>query len=1344
MTAAKARSELSTAHRRHPRVLCRGCLSFSVRAANDATMDDRLAMLRERLGKCSARAAHTLGRRIREIERSNRGDIASVARAVERAEAQARRRREGVPGVRLDESLPIASKAEEIIKRIRENQVTVVCGETGSGKSTQLPLLSLQAGRGVRGKIGHTQPRRIAARTIASRLAEELRTPLGREVGFKVRFDDTAGPSTYIKVMTDGVLLAEMQSDRQLRRYDTIIIDEAHERSLNIDFLLGCLRRILTKRPELRVIITSATIDPMRFSTHFGGAPIVEVSGRTYPVDVLYRESDDAEERDTGEQIVDAVAELARNGPGDVLVFLSGEREIRDAAAALRDSAVPAIRDAEVLPLYARLATKDQLRIFQPHKRRRIVLATNIAETSVTVPGVHYVVDTGFARINRYHARTRIQGLDVEPISQASADQRAGRCGRVADGVCIRLYSEADFAQRAPFTDPEILRSTLTGVVLRMKALKLGDPRSFPFLDKPSPRRVRDAFDTLIELGAFDPEGELTPLGRELAKIPIDPRLGRMILAGAAEGALREVLVIVAALATRDPRERPIDARDAADLAHRPLVDESSDMLTLLKIWEAARTRQREMKTRQFRKWCSQSFLSWRAFREWEDLHRQLRRIVRDRMLPRNPTPASAEAVHRSILTGLISNIGKRGDRHEYEGTFGTEFFLHPGSVLFDHKPRWVMAAEIARTGKVYARMVAPIRPEWVASIGEHLLERTHSQPTWDHRTAAPTVIERASLLGLALPIKKRIAYGLVNPVHAREIFIRKGLVDGAFRPKADFVDHNDRVISEVRRLEAKARRRDHESEAGARFDFFDRKVGGQVWSGKRFDRWRHKAEAKQPDLLCMQPADLIVWADEAPAPEAYPDEAEIAGQRHGIEYQHDPGIAEDGVAIRVSLAAFHGLDEARHDWLVPGLVHDRALAILRALPKQLRRGIGPAPQVVDEFLAAGPSPATPLADALAEFVGREKGVNLPAALLRSADIPPHLVPRVVVVDGAGAPLAEGRDLTELRRLVASEVQGVLERGDSPLEHREGIRSWDVEDLPARVHVATPGGEIVAFPALVDCEASVTLALIPDERTARAQHALGVRRLLAISHRRLLRRTLQGWPAMGAMRLSIASLGLETSIDDEVALVAIGRAAGEPLSGVRTARQFARVGDEVERAVDGALLDALDLAAQILAASRLLLGELEQSRHPAWQESVADIEGHLRELLPERLLSTRPWDRLRHLTRYLRAGTLRLQKLAAGGLDRDIRRLRELQPRWERWLELDKLASELPPSCSLRSTLDEYRWMLEEYRVSLFAQELGTATKVSAPRVDEQWQRVRLALREDAAAASLYARLSGR
>lgn len=1304
-------------------------------------MAREFAHLKARLEGCDLRAAHALGRDIRRLEREGRDPPERLLRAVERAEHRLSERAAGRPDAVINQALPIAGMANQIVEHIRTHQVTIVCGETGSGKSTQLPLLCLKAGRGVRGMIGHTQPRRIAARTVAARVAEELHTPLGREVGFKVRFDDATHPGTFVKLMTDGVLLAEMQSDRQLRRYDTIIVDEAHERSLNIDFLLGCLRQMLPKRPELRVIITSATIDPAQFSRHFGSAPVVEVSGRTYPVEVRYRESPETEpaEADQSQQIVDAVAELSQEGPGDVLVFLPGEREIREAAEALSHAADPAVRSSEVMPLYARLASKDQLRAFQPHGGRRVILATNIAETSVTVPGVHYVVDTGLARLSRYHPRTRVQGLDVEPVSRASADQRAGRCGRVADGVCIRLYPEEEYAQRPEFTDPEILRSALAGVVLRMKALRLGDARSFPFVDRPSPRRVREAHETLLELGALDAEGCLTRLGKELAMLPIDPRLGRMLIAAVEEGALREVLIIVAALATRDPRERPMDAREAADRAHEPFVDEASDFLTLLRIWETAREQKNTLSGRGFRKWCAQAFLSWKGLREWGDMHKQLRRVVRDRGMDRNSTPASPDAVHRAVLTGLLSNVGKRGDRHEYEGTLGTEFFLHPGSVLFDRKPRWVMAAEIARTGRVYARMVAPVRPEWIATLGEHLLERTHSSPSWDHRAAAPTVIERVSLLGLPLPAKRRIAYGRVNPVHARELFIRQGLVDGAFRPAAEFVEHNDRMISEVRRLEAKARRRDHEAESGARFDFFDRVIASHVWSGKRFDRWRHKAEAKQPGLLCMQPEDLIVWAENAPTAGAFPDSVDIAGRTHEVEYRHEPDVPEDGVAVRLSLAAFHELTEARHDWLVPGLVRERAMAMLRGLSKPLRKSIGPVPQVVEAFLADTPDPDAPLAETLAAFIGRTLGVQVSALDIRAGEVPKHLVPRVVVVDTSGAVIEEGRDLLELRRRVAGEVEDVLQRGSSPIEPREGVRDWDIDEMPERVAVSTQGGDVEAFPAYVDCQECVALRLLPSQSAADLAHRHGVRRLMVLANRRVLRRTLKGWPGMGAMRLAHAALGLEASLDDELSLVAVERAAGCDLARVRTRAEFEQLDDRMEQTLDASLLETLEVAAAILAASRNVLAAMEQADRPVFRDAVEDVRAQLARLLPAQFLSARSWDRIRHLPRYLRAAASRLQRLSVHGPERDHQRLRELSPRWARWVEVDGIARQISPASPLCTTLDEYRWMLEEFRVSLFAQELGTARKVSAARLDEHWNLVKRALREDPEAASLLA-----
>ncbi|MCC7390242.1 MAG: ATP-dependent RNA helicase HrpA [Phycisphaerales bacterium] len=1297
--------------------------------------------LRDRLDACSLRASAAISRGLDAAVRRGDRDLGPIERAVERAERWARERRAGAPAVRCDASLPIAARREEIVRAIRDHRVVVICGETGSGKSTQLPLYCLEAGRGLRGFIGHTQPRRIAARTIAQRLADELGTPLGDKVGFKVRFADETGHGTYIKVMTDGVLLAEMQGDRRLLRYDTIILDEAHERSLNIDFLLGYLRRLLETRPELRVIITSATIDPARFSRHFGGAPVIEVSGRTYPVEVLYRDPGavPGSEAEAAQPIVDAVAELAGHGPGDILVFLPGEREIREAAEALAASGEPAVKASEVMPLYARLSAKEQLRAFQPHERRRIILSTNIAETSVTVPGVHYVVDTGLARINRYSSRSRVQGLEIEPISQASANQRAGRCGRVADGVCIRLYSGEEFGQRPAFTDPEILRTNLAGVILRMKALRLGDPRKFPFLDPPSPRRIRDAYDTLLELGAIDAEHELTALGRELAAVPIDPRLGRMVLAAAHEGALREVLIIVAALATRDPRERPMDLREKADAAHKQFADEGSDFLTLLNIWRAFREKERELSGRRLRRWCVDSFLSWRGLREWEDLHAQLRRLVHELGYLRNTAAASGDAVHRSLLTGLLSNIGHRGERHEYKGTLGTEFFIHPGSVLFERKPRWVVAAEMAKTGRVYARMVAPVRPEWVVTLGAHLLEATHSAPSWDHRTAAATVIEKVSLLGLALPVKRRVPYGMVNPIHAREMFIRQGLVEGAFRPRADFVEHNDRVIREVRRLEAKARRTDHESEAGSRFDFFDRQLPTEVWSGKRFDRWRHKAEARNPRLLFLRLEDLIDWADEPPAPEAFPDIVEIAGRARELDYRHLPGEPDDGVVLTLPLAAFHELTEAGRDWLVPGLVRERVIEMLRGLPKQARRAIGPSPQVAEDYLASAPRQDRPLAETLAEFVGRTRGAGVSGSMLRQAELPRHVLPRIVVLDEAGHPLASGRDLDALRREVSSEVAEALNRGDSALERHEHARSWEFGEIPEQTRVAAPGGEVTAFPALVDVGEAVSLRLLPDGAGAAFEHRLGVRRLLAIRHKRQLRRTLRDWPAIGGMKLAFAALRLETSLEDEISLLAVERAAGEKIDQVRDLAGFDGCSDRVEQGVDACLVESLDLAGRVLQGVSGVLRLVDQPTPPAWWGACEDVREQLRHLMPERPFSSRGWERLRQLGRYLDAARLRLEKLAGGGLERDTQRWREVEPRWRRWVELDGVLGDLSRSAPVRVELERYRWMVEEFRVSLFAQELGTAGRISAPRLDGQWHLVREALREDPGAASLYA-----
>jgi len=1308
-------------------------------------VDPRPADLLRSLDACATHSAVRLRRRLEALERERAGgpdpaELGEIRRLIESSGEWVRRRRESLPVARFDEGLPIAARRGEIRRAIQEHQVVVVCGETGSGKSTQLPLICLDAGLGARGMIGHTQPRRIAARTIAQRLGEELGVGLGRAVGYKVRFDDATDPGTVIKVVTDGVLLAEMQHDRRLSRYEAIIIDEAHERSLNIDFLLGYLRRLVPRRPELRIVITSATIDPGRFSKHFGGAPVIEVSGRVFPVEVRYRPAPEeaSSEADPAQGLIDAVEELALGGPGDILVFLPGEREIHEAERALREGSAAA-RRAEILPLYARLAAKDQLRAFQAHDRRRIILATNIAETSITVPGVHSVVDSGLARVSRFGSRSRVQGLEIEPISRASADQRAGRCGRVADGVCIRLYSEEDFAQRPAFTDPEILRSNLAGVVLRMKALRLGDPAKFPFIDRPSPRRIRDGIDTLVELGALDGAGELTQIGRRLAAMPIDPRLGRMILASVDEGCLREVLVLAAALATRDPRERPMEARERADAAHAQFVDHASDFLTLLNIWKAYRAQQAELSGRRLRRWCAERFLSSRGLREWEDLHEQLRRMARQQLHRGNHDAASPEAVHRALLSGLLSNVGVRGEKHEYQGANGMEFFIHPGSVLFERKPRWVVAAEMVRTTRVYARIVAPVHAEWIETLGAHLLERTHSSPGWDDRAAAPVVVERVSLFGIQLPSKRRIPYGRINPVQAREIFIRRGLVEGAYRPPAPFVEHNDRLIQHVRRLEAKARRRDRQGEAGARFDFFERRVPPDVWSGKSFDRWRHRAEARRPRLLFMREEDLALASDEPIQPAAYPDSVEVGGRERGLEYHYAPGEADDGVVLTLPVGAFNELTEAELDWMVPGIIHERAVEMLRSLPKQTRRGIGPAPQVVHEFMASSPDRARPLADALAEYVARTRGVAVAGVDLRAAAIPAHLRAKVVVTDSEGRVLASGRDLAELRREVSGEVDQALNTGESPVAAGEESRSWTFGDLPLSTTVSAAGSVVTAYPAVVDRESAVVLRLLPEAEQALEEHRRGVRRLLTIRHRRQLQRTLTQWPSLGAMRMAKAAVGIDASLDDEIALLAVDLAAGEAIGGVRSAEAFEALAESAGAQLDRSLLGAMELVGRILGQARRLVGVLQAPTPGSWRVVTADIDEQLAMLLPAQPFSTRPWERLRHFPRYLEAAELRMKKLGTGGLDRDQRRARELEPRWRRWLELEQRLDGVRVSQGVRRELQEYRWMLEEFRVSLFAQELGAAERVSGARLDERWARVREAVRADGQASSVYA-----
>lgn len=1387
-----------------------------------------LRSLAPRIRDCMLADRQRLVRLLRAAEgRAARGEpadrLAERFRAdLERSQARLARRRERLPRPTWPAELPVVARRADIAKAIAEHQVVVLCGETGSGKTTQLPKICLELGRGVAGLIGHTQPRRIAARTVAGRIAEELGTPLGQAVGYKVRFGDHTGPDTYIKVMTDGILLAETQTDRHLEQYDTIIIDEAHERSLNIDFLLGCLRQLLARRPDLKLIITSATIDPERFARHFAPsehtpAPIIEVSGRTYPVEVRYRPFalEEADDRDQTQAILDAVDELTTVGGGDVLVFLSGEREIRETAEALRKHHPPS---TEILPLYARLSGAEQMRAFQPHQGRRIVLATNVAETSLTVPGIRYVIDPGLARVSRYSHRTKVQRLPIEAISQASADQRKGRCGRVAEGVCIRLYSELDFAQRARFTEPEILRTNLASVILQMKFLRLGNVEEFPFVEPPDPRMVKDGYDTLVELGAIEErqatggnrqtEWVLAPMGAKLARLPVDPRIGRMILEAIEEGCVDQVLIIAAALEIQDPRERPMLKQQAADEAHGQWRDENSDFLSLLKLWGEYQKQSELLSGSRLRKWCQSNFLSSMRMREWEDVHQQLkaqladmglvhsdagrRRAAPSRAGPGRGRPGSQEegpgrgrpgsqeedqyaAIHRSLLSGLLSSIGTRGsaESFEYSGPRGSKFNIFPGSGLFKKGPRWVVASELVQTTKLYARTVAKIEPQWIEPLAAHIVKRSHFDPHWSKEGGQAFAFERVSLFGLEIVSRKRVPLGPIDPKTARELFIHHGLVAGDIGAEWKFLERNQRLLAEVRTVEAKVRKPDLLADSKAIFDFYDARVPADVYGVATMQKWlRGEAVGSQRegvkkgegtkkgddgeaegsvavapsgrltdslrssrgDSLLMRWEDLVHAAPEEVTPDRYPDVLPAAGTRLNLQYVYQPGEKEDGVTMTVPIEALLALDTDKPEWLVPGMLKEKILALFRCLPKAWRKLMDPAPELAERCVREMPFAEGSLFAALEERIHAIKGVRVPRSAWQPRSIPDHFRMNFRVVDEKGKELAQGRDLAELRTRLGAKAKasfGKLARGT--LE-RQGITDWDFGELRERVEVDRAGLKLVAYPAIADEEASVSLRLLDSPRAAAAATRAGLLRLFLLQSRDELLFQLRILPDLEQMGLHYATLGgSEALCADLSALVAerafmspVYAAGGTPAPqaiDIRTREQFqVRLGVGLARLHE--IVDETGaLVARILAARHMLALRLAEKAPPAWEPTMADIRQQLLYLLPKGFLHRVPWDNLRHFPRYLNAIDFRLAKFSNAGLDRDYRLMHQFNPYWRRYTDRAAAGAEPEPTTPQLEALRAYRWLAEEYRVSLFAQELGTASPVSPKRLDELWAR---------------------
>ncbi|MGO8960423.1 MAG: ATP-dependent RNA helicase HrpA [Streptosporangiaceae bacterium] len=1323
-------------------------------------MTTSLALLRARLPELMLRDQRRLGRRA-DRARSLRDPAARMQAVAELeseiAEAAARvaARRSSVPVLSYPPDLPVSQHKDELAAAIAEHQVVIIAGETGSGKTTQLPKICLELGRGITGQIGHTQPRRIAARTVADRIAAELQTEPGTAVGYKVRFADTSSDDTLVKVMTDGILLTEMQRDRQLLRYDTLIIDEAHERSLNIDFSLGYLKQLLPSRPDLKVIITSATIDPERFSRHFGRpggepAPIIEVSGRTYPVEVRYRpladpDKPDTEPRDQVQAITDAVAELRRDGPGDILVFLSGEREIRDTADALADE-----QDLEVLPLYARLSAAEQYRVFAAHRGRRVVLATNVAETSLTVPGIKYVVDPGTARISRYSQRTKVQRLPIEAISQASANQRKGRCGRTSDGICTRLYSEDDFISRPAFTDPEILRTNLASVILRMAALDLGAVAAFPFVDPPDARNVADGLRLLAELGAVADGGrgaadghiKLTATGRKLADLPVDPRLGRMILESGRNGCVREVLIVASALSIQDPRERPADARDAADAMHRRFAEPGSDFLALLTLWDYLRDQQRQLSASAFRRMCRREYLHFLRVREWQDLYAQLQQAARD-LRPtstgpvREPAdevaadgrypPDLADRVHQSLLAGLLSHIGMQdsdrksadrtaGDRNasdrnrrrgpaEFAGARGARFAIFPDSALARKPPQWVMAAELVETSRLWARMVARIEPEWAESLAGDLVRRTYSEPHWDTGRAAVMAAEKVSLYGLPIVAARPVNYGSIDPAAARDLFIQHALVEGDWQTHHKFFARNQRAREDAEELERKARRHGLVADDAVIFDFYDRRIPKTVSSGRHFDTWWKTARAADPGLLDLSPADLAGPAADEVRAEDYP--ASMDGI--ALSYEFAPGEEVDGVTADVPLQDLVTLQNAGLSWQVPGLRLELITELIRGLPKDLRRAFVPVPDTARAVLATLGDPDGDLLDALGAALGRLSGVRIPRTAWNIAGVPPHLRVGYRVLDGDQV-LATGKDLDELRRQLQPRIDAVLTEAAAGLT-KTGVRSWDFGALP-RVFTSGP---VRGYPALVDGGNSVDIRLFDNEAEASAAMLLGTRRLLLLAVPSGVRSIAGRLPVNAKMAMSRHPYASAAALLEDCAACAADQVIADAGGPAWDAEGFARLVAAARDGLAPATARVLDVVAQILAEAHEVDIRLAAAVHPvpALAPALADVRAQFTRLVYPGFIAQTGARRLPDLVRYLRAIVRRLDKLA-GEQSRDADRMAVVQ---RVTAELEAALRELPPPARSGADVQAVRWLIEELRVSLFAQVLGTPVPVSDKRI---------------------------
>ena len=1370
------------------------------------------------LETCMSRDVAGLSRAVRDLPPALRTPDrwpAKLAERVAASQARVAARRASAPKIDYPEALPVSARRDEIAAALAAHQVIIVCGETGSGKTTQLPKLCLELGRGARGLIGHTQPRRIAARATADRVAKELNVPLGREVGFAIRFTDRTSEDSRIKLMTDGILLAETQRDRWLAAYDTLIIDEAHERSLNIDFLLGYLREVLPRRPDLKVIVTSATLDAERFANHFaqGGklAPVIEVSGRLYPIEMRWRPFEAQKDRDLYDAVADAVDEAFSTGPGDVLVFMPGEREIRECTETLRKHhmRLPGVKP-EVLALYARQSAQEQSRVFHGSNGRRVILATNVAETSLTVPGIRYVIDTGLARVKRYSYRNKVEQLQVEPIAQSAAKQRAGRCGRVSSGVCFRLYDEEDFNQRPAHTDPEILRSSLAGVILRMKSLSLADVEEFPFIDRPAPRAIADGYQLLQELGAVDEGRALTTLGRELARLPVDPRIARMVLGARDQGALKEVLVITAGLSVQDPRERPEDRAGTADQAHAKFADERSEFIWYLKAWAAFDEVWHHQSQAKQREWCRANFLNWLRMREWRDVHTQLHTLCAEHEWKENELPAAFEPLHRALLAGLLGNIGlrvedARAGEPPYLGARGIKFWPHPGSALAKKGGKWIISAELVETTRLFARCIARIEPEWIEEVGAHLLRRSTYEPHWSKSRGETVAWERGVIHGLTLYAKRAVQYGKSDPALARELLIREGLVNGDVTDIAlkqmKFLQHNLDLVAQIERLEEKQRRQDLLVDESLIHAFYDSIVPAEVIDLRSFERWRRDAERENPKRLYLTREQLMRHEAAGVSSERFPAKMDLLGQRLRLEYRHEPGAADDGVTLTVPLAILNQIPAARLDWLVPGLIEEKVLQLAKSVPPKLRHRLQPVAGFVADFVGQEHDLSEPLVKALARAIELRVSLKLPPDAIRAENLPAHLMMNVRVVDEHGRVLGQSRNLAELRTRLRDEVARRFEaatialpaaasvspsssaspaatlqssrqavrsqpddakpasargsmadalaalgarnavaqaavplsakkvRGqpaaapvaaapaaDAPVAGGDNrFRSWTFGDLPELMEVEVAGRTVIGFPALQDEGDAVSLRVLDTPEAAQQIHRAGLRRLFALELRDQVKFIEKSLPGLRDMAMQYMNLGTEPELRAQLVSATLERCCMmEPWP--QDAAAFVTRRDEARPRISLVAQEIGRLAGAVLTEYTALHKRFASMK--AHADAVADMRAQLDALVGKYFIERTPFERLAHYPRYLKAIALRIEKLRADP-ERDARAMAEwlsLATLWERERIARARAGVADPF------IDEFRWLLEELRVQLFAQELRTPVPISVKRLQKIWE----------------------